>query len=100
MADKIFTRPRQISTLHHRRHSFGVRAANVDGVLHLTGGWSDAGDSSLVMMMMMTKMMMIMTMMMMMIMIIMMMMMMRMMMMIMTTPMLMLLMNKFCKLSL
>jgi len=28
--------------------SFGVRAANVDGVLHLTGGWSDAGDSSLV----------------------------------------------------
>jgi len=28
--------------------SFGVRAAKVDGVLHLTGGWSDAGDSSLV----------------------------------------------------
>ena len=28
--------------------SFGVRAAKVDGILHLTGGWSNSGDSDLV----------------------------------------------------
>ena len=33
--------------------SFGVRAANVDGVLHLTGGWSNSGDSDMVPIMMM-----------------------------------------------
>ena len=33
--------------------SFGVRAAKVDGVLHITGGWSNSGDSDLVLMMMM-----------------------------------------------
>ena len=37
-----------IVNIYYNHHSFGVRAAKVDGVLHLTGGWSDAGDSSLV----------------------------------------------------
>ena len=36
--------------------SFGVRAANVDGVLHLTGGWSNSGDSDMVPIMMMMMM--------------------------------------------
>ena len=33
--------------------SFGVRAAKVDGILHLTGGWSNSGDSDMVPIMMM-----------------------------------------------
>ena len=37
-----------VNIYNYNHHSFGVRAAKVDGVLHLTGGWSDAGDSSLV----------------------------------------------------
>ena len=34
-----------------------MRAAKVEGILHLTGGWSDDGDSSLVLIIVMTLMM-------------------------------------------